>query len=81
MISTSLRAQNFENNKNNNFPPEEIRILSKKSRISSYLVYAATQLIKEKRPSVIIKATGNAISRACIIAEVLKDLINGLTSN
>ena len=79
MISTSQIPQNFGNNRNNNnSPPEEIRISLKKSRISSYLLYAATQLIKEKRPYVIIKATGNAISRACIVAEVLKHRINGL---
>jgi len=66
-------------NRNNNSPPEEIRISLKKARISSYLLYAATQLIKEKRTHVIIKATGNAISRACIVAEVLKHRILGLS--
>ena len=78
MISTSEIPQRSGNNRNNNSPPEEIRISLKKSRISSYLLYGATQLIKEKRPYVIIKATGNAISRACIVAEVLKHRINGL---
>ncbi|KAF8820223.1 alba 1 [Cardiosporidium cionae] len=57
--------------------PDEIRIMSD-GRIANYLNYAIRLFEEQKRTSLTIKATGNAIGRAISLAETIKRKFKGI---
>lgn len=58
-------------------PKNEIRIRAT-PRIGRYISYAATLLLQDKLPTILLKASGNAAKSACQIAEILRHKIKGL---
>ena len=56
----------------------EIMISLRNPRVDGHIIYAATLLIKKKYSFVIIKAAGNACTRATLIAEILKSRVENL---
>lgn len=58
-------------------PINEIRVSNRFSP-SSYIVSTAKLFLEGKHETVVIKATGNAIHRAIMVAEVIRRRIKGL---
>ena len=59
-------------------PKNEIRISQKSDRIGQYIMYAINLFLKDNEDSVIIKATGNAVVKCVLIAEILRHRIPDL---
>ena len=56
----------------------EIMISLRNPRVDGHIIYAATLLMKKKYSFVIVKAAGNACTRATLIAEILKSRVENL---
>lgn len=56
---------------------DEIR-LSNKGFVQSYMAYGARQLLEKKLGAIKLKASGQAISKVCYVADVLRRRIKGL---
>ena len=59
-------------------PENEIRITTK-GGINTYISYGAKQLLEKKLKSIVLKASGAAISKVCIVTEILRHRIKGLS--
>lgn len=74
---STLNKYNLITKKKEENPPNEIRIAARGFN-SSYISYAMKGFEEQKFTNVVLKASGTAISKCCIVAEVLRHRIQGL---
>eukprot|EP01017_Pseudomicrothorax_dubius_P034248 TRINITY_DN4673_c0_g1_i1.p1 TRINITY_DN4673_c0_g1~~TRINITY_DN4673_c0_g1_i1.p1 ORF type:complete len:313 (+),score=121.39 TRINITY_DN4673_c0_g1_i1:22-960(+) len=58
-------------------PENEIRVMAER-KVSTYIKYALDLLKTKNADTVIVKASGNAIPRACLMAEIIRRRVKGL---
>jgi len=66
-----------ENKEGENSEKYEIRVSVKRSP-NSYIIRSAVLLLEDKEDFVILKAAGNAISKALLVSEIVRRRIAGL---